>query len=185
MNKYWRTRKLKVYMCHMCIRLSHAVKLHAELESMKQLQLEKINKMDGLLYNLLEEKDRELQEIEQVEDTQFLQGMTMTPMLACHALILARRVFLEHFIEISVVMVFTSKIIAKQLLDSDLITENNFDEVSREDDTKSGMERGTVLMKALKATINRQPGLMTSLIKVLEKNEAFKSIAMKMEHRIS
>ena len=72
-------------MCHMCsIRLSHTVKLHAELESMKQLQLEKINKMDGLLYNLLEEKDRELQEMEQVEDTQFLQGMTMTPMLACY-----------------------------------------------------------------------------------------------------
>ena len=84
MNKYWRTRKLKVYMCHMCIKLSHAVKLHAELESMKQLQLEKINKMDGLLYNLLEEKDKELQEMEQVEDTQFLQGMTMTPILTCH-----------------------------------------------------------------------------------------------------
>ena len=71
-------------MCHMCIKLSHAVKLHAELESMKQLQLEKINKMDGLLYNLLEEKDKELQEMEQVEDTQFLQGMTMTPILTCH-----------------------------------------------------------------------------------------------------
>lgn len=65
-------------------------------------------------------------------------------------------------------MVFTSKIIAKQLLDSDLITENNFDEVSRKDDTKSGIERGTALMKALKTTINQQPGLMTSLIEVLE-----------------
>lgn len=67
MRKYWRkrdiTKKLKVYM-HIVrpqvhITLSHAVRLHAELESMKQLQLEKINKLDGLLYNLLEEKDRE------------------------------------------------------------------------------------------------------------------------------
>ena len=70
--------------------------------------------------------------------------------------------------------------IAKQLLDNNLITNNNFDEVSREDDTKSGIERGTELMKALKATINQWPGLMTSLIEVLGKNEAFKSIAMKM-----
>ena len=70
--------------------------------------------------------------------------------------------------------------VAKQLLDNYLITKNNFDEASREDDTKSGMERGSVLMKALKATINQRPGLLTSLIAVLRRNEAFKSIAMKM-----
>ena len=89
---------------------------------------------------------------------------------------------MEHYIELSVIMAVTSNrlSIAKQLHDNNLITENNFDEASREDDTKSGIERGTELMKALKATINQWPGLMTSLIEVLKKDEAFKSIAMKM-----
>ena len=89
---------------------------------------------------------------------------------------------MEHFIELSVIMAVTSNrlSIAKQLLDNNLITKNNFDEASREDETKSGIERGSVLMKALKVTINQRPGLVTYLIAVLKKNEAFQSIAMKM-----
>ena len=74
--------------------------------------------------------------------------------------------------------------IAKQLLDNYLITKNNFDKASREDDTKSGMERGIVLMKALRATISQQPDLINSLIETLKRNEAFKSIAMKIEQSI-
>ena len=92
---------------------------------------------------------------------------------------------MEHSIELSVIMAVNNNrlSIAKQLLDNSLITKNNFDEAFREDDAKSGIERGTVLMKALKATINQRPDLMTSLIKVLKENEAFKSIAMKMGQR--
>ena len=54
-------------------------KLHRkQLEEEKKTEFEK---MDMLLYNLLQENDRELQEIitqnlEQAEDTQFLQGTT-------------------------------------------------------------------------------------------------------------
>lgn len=181
------------------------VELRTELDSMKKLhrkQLEEkkkteFEKMDMLLCDLLQEKDRELQQIvtqnlDQADSAQFLKGIYTQYYFVCFIFILksilAKIVFLEHFIELSVVMAVTSNrlSIAKQLLDNYLITKNNFDEVSREDDAKSGMERGTVLMKALKATINRQPDLMTSFIKVLEKNEAFKSIAMKMgqEHSI-
>ena len=60
-------------------------KLHRkQLEEEKKTEFEK---MDMLLYNLLQENDRELQEIipqnlEQEEDTQFLQGTTnIMPML--------------------------------------------------------------------------------------------------------
>ena len=52
-------------------------KLQKQLEEKEKTEFEK---MDMLLYNLLQENDRELQEIiqnlEQAEDTQFLQGTT-------------------------------------------------------------------------------------------------------------
>ena len=70
-------------------------------------------------------------------------------------LILAKEAFLEHYNELSDVMAVTSNrlSIAKQLHDNNLITKDNFDEASREDDTKSGMERGSKLMKTLKSLV--------------------------------
>ena len=77
----------------LCMKLSHTVEFRAELESVKKLhqkQLEEkekatkeaeFQKMDVLLCDLLQEKDRELQQIvtqnlDQADSPQFLKGTT-------------------------------------------------------------------------------------------------------------
>ncbi|XP_011408461.2 PREDICTED: uncharacterized protein LOC105315485, partial [Amphimedon queenslandica] len=135
-----------------------------ELEKKAELQ-----KIDELLYSSLQEKDTELQKViqmQQVNDTQYLQ---------------AKRVFLEHFIELSVAIAVTPNrlSVVKQLFDSGLVSETNLHQAT-EDDTVSGIEKGAVLMKELKAFINERPELISSLVAVLEKNEAFKSIAKRI-----
>uniref|UniRef100_A0A1X7TQ78 CARD domain-containing protein n=1 Tax=Amphimedon queenslandica TaxID=400682 RepID=A0A1X7TQ78_AMPQE len=135
-----------------------------ELERKTELQ-----KIDKLFYSSLQEKDTELQEViqmQQVNDTQYLQ---------------AKRVLLEHFIELSVAMAVTPNrlSVVKQLFDSGLVSETNLHQAT-EDDTVSGIEKGAVLMKELKAFINERPELISSLVAVLEENEAFKSIAKRI-----
>ena len=89
--------------------------------------------------------------------------------------------FLEHFLELSVVMAVTSNrlSVAKQLYGSGLISETSFHQVT-EDDALSGIETGIVLMNDLKASINHKPDLISSLVAVLEGNESFKSIAKRI-----
>ena len=86
--------------------------------------------------------------------------------------------FLEHFIELSVAMAVTPNrlSVVKQLYDTGLISEASL----LQDDTVSGIESGIVLMNDLKAAINERPDLISSLVAVLEGNEAFKSIAKRI-----
>ena len=97
-------------------------------------------------------------------------------------MLLAKRVFLEHFIELSVAMAITPNrlSVVKQLFDSNLISETSFHQAT-EDDALSGIETGIVLMNDLKASINLKPDLISILVAVLEGNEAFKSIAKRIE----
>ena len=162
-------------------RILEKEKITEEKEKERKAELQKI---DGLLYSLLQEKDTELQEViqmQQVEDTQYLQGINIVFCVRFTSLLLAKRVFLEHFIELSVVMAVTPNrlSVVKQLYGSGLISETSFHQATG-DDALSGIETGIVLMNDLKASINEKPDLISLLVAVLEGNEAFKSIAKRI-----
>lgn len=79
-------RKLKVHhACSvtLCMKLSHTVEFIAELESMKKLHQKQLEEKEKAEFQKMDmqEKDRELKQIvtqnlEQSEDTQFLEGTT-------------------------------------------------------------------------------------------------------------
>ena len=156
-------------------------KVMEEREKERKAELQKI---DGLFYSLLQEKDTELQEViwmQQVEDTQYLQGIKLCFHVSFTSILIAKRVLLEHFVDLSVVMAVTPNrlAIAKQLYGSNLISETSFHQAT-EGDAVSGIESGIVLMKDLKASVNHKPDLISSLVAVLEGNEVFKSIARRI-----
>ena len=98
---------------------------------------------------------------------------------------LAKEVFRKHFAELTKLMsVATNRLtVALELYSEELllITEECYDEAV-DDSPRTDMVKGTALAKAVKATINSQPRLITKLISVLEKLETFNSLANKLSH---
>ena len=94
---------------------------------------------------------------------------------------LAKEVFRKHFAELTKLMsVATNRLtVALELYSEELITEECYDEAV-DDSPRTDMVKGTTLAKAVKATINSQPRLITKLISVLEKLEIFNSLANKL-----
>ena len=74
--------------------------------------------------------------------------------------------------------------IAPELFSSRLITPQCYDSAV-DDSSKTNMEKGTSLMMGLMSTINTQPQLITKLIDILKKFDAFKLIAEAMHHDLS
>ena len=83
---------------------------------------------------------------------------------------LVKEVFREHFAELTnLLSVSTNRLtVAAELYSEKLITETCYDEAV-DDSPRTDMAKGTSLAKAVKATINNQPQLITKLISVLEK----------------
>ena len=71
--------------------------------------------------------------------------------------------------------------IAVELYGEKLISETCFDDAV-DDGPRTDMAKGISLAKAVKATINSQPQLLTTLIDVLYKVEAFSGLAEKLSH---
>ena len=96
---------------------------------------------------------------------------------------LAKEVFRKHFAELTKLMsVATNRLtVAVELYSEELITEECYDDIN-DRSLLSDLEKGTSLAKAVKATINSQPQLITKLISVLEKLETFNSLANKLSH---
>ena len=96
---------------------------------------------------------------------------------------LAKEVFRKHFAELTKLMsVATNRLtVAVELYSEELITEECYDEAI-DDSPRTDMAKGSSLAKAVKATINSQPQLITKLISVLEKLEIFNSLANKLSH---
>ena len=154
------------------------------LETREMEMKAELKKIDGLLYSLLQQKDTELQEViqlQQVEDTQYLQGIKLCFCVRFNSILLAKRVFLEHSVELSIAMAVTPNrlSVVKQLYGSNLISETSFHQAT-EGDAVSGIETGIVLMNDLKASINQKPDLISSLVAVLEGNETFQPIAKRI-----
>ena len=69
--------------------------------------------------------------------------------------------------------------VAPQLYSEDLIPKAiNEDSITS---SKTGHDKANLLLFALEATIDAQPQLMKTLIKILRKNDALKVIADKMD----
>ena len=96
---------------------------------------------------------------------------------------LVKKVFRKHFAELSDLMTVSSNrlSLATRLYSAELITEECYDEAV-DDSPRTDKVKGTSLAKAVKATINSQPQLITKLISVLEKLETFNSLANKLSH---
>ena len=99
---------------------------------------------------------------------------------------LAKEVFWKYFAELTKLMsVATNRLtVAVELYSEELITEECYDEAV-DDSPRTDMAKCTSLaksLKAVKATINSQPQLITKLISVLEKLETFNSLANKLSH---
>ena len=90
-------------------------------------------------------------------------------------------VFRKHFAELTKLMsIATNRLaVAVELYSEKLITEGFFDEAV-DDGPRTDMAKGVSLSKAVKATINSQPQLITKLISILQNIEAFNSLAVKM-----
>ena len=98
---------------------------------------------------------------------------------------LAKKVFRKHFAELSDLMTVSSNrlSIASRLYSEELITDACYDEAV-DDGTRTDIAKGTSLAKAVKATINSQPQLITKLISILQSIEAFNSLAVKMSRNL-
>ena len=98
---------------------------------------------------------------------------------------LAKKVFRKHFAELSDLMTVSSNrlSIASRLYSEELITDTCYDEAV-DDGTRTDIAKGTSLAKAVKATINSQPQLITKLISILQNIEAFISLAVKMSRNL-
>ena len=98
---------------------------------------------------------------------------------------LAKKVFRKHFAELSDLMTVSSNrlSIASRLYSEELITDTCYDEAV-DDGTRTDIAKGTSLAKAVKATINSQPQLITKLISILQNIEAFNSLAVKMSRNL-
>ena len=96
---------------------------------------------------------------------------------------LVKEVFRKHFAELTnLLSVSTNRLtVAAELYSKKLITEECYDEAV-DDSPRTDKVKGTSLAKAVKATINSQPQLITKLISVLEKLETFNSLANKLSH---
>ena len=90
-------------------------------------------------------------------------------------------IFRKHFAELTKLMsIATNRLaVAVELYSEKLITEGFFDEAV-DDGPRTDMAKGVSLAKAVKATINSQPQLITKLISILQNIEAFNSLAVKM-----
>ena len=102
------------------------------------------------------------------------------PSSQCHNI---KDVFRTHFADLtSLVSDSTHRLsIAPKLYSARLISEQCFDEVI-DYSSKSDAEKGLALMRALKSSIHSQPLLFITLVTVLEKVEAFVSLAKKLKH---
>ena len=98
---------------------------------------------------------------------------------------LAKKVFRKHFAELSDLMIVSSNrlSIASRLYSEELITDTCYDEAV-DDGPRTYIAKGTSLAKAVKATINSQPQLITKLISILQNIEAFNSLAVKMSRNL-
>lgn len=74
--------------------------------------------------------------------------------------------------------------IASKLYSARLITTECHDRAV-DDSAKSDVEKGTSLMRGLRSSIDNQPQLLTKLIDVLKKLDAFISVAESMQHNLS
>ena len=94
-----------------------------------------------------------------------------------------KKVFKKHFAELTnLLSIATNRLkLAAELYSKALITEEFYDEAV-DSSPLTDMAKGTSLAKAVKATINSQPQLITKLISVLEKLETFNSLANKLSH---
>ena len=91
------------------------------------------------------------------------------------------KVFRKHFAELTQLMsVATNRLtVAVELYSEGLITAKCYDEAV-DDSPRTDMAKGTSLAKAVKATIDNQPQLITKLINVLENLETFNSLANRL-----
>ena len=98
---------------------------------------------------------------------------------------LAKKVFRKHFAELNDLMTVSSNrlSIASRLYSEELITDTCYDEAV-DDGPRTDIAKGTSLAKAVKATINSQPQLITKLISILQNIEAFNSLAVKMSRNL-
>ena len=96
---------------------------------------------------------------------------------------LAKKVFRNHFAELTkLTSIATNRLtVAVELYSDKLITEGSYDEAV-DDGPRTDMAKGVSLAKAVKATINSQPQLITKLISILRNIEAFNSLANKMSY---
>ena len=94
-----------------------------------------------------------------------------------------KTVFRTHFAELShLVSVATNRSsLATELYSAYLIPESCFDE-TQDNSNKTDNERGSSLMKAIKASIHSKPSLFEKFIVVLENIEAFKEFAKKLKN---
>ena len=74
--------------------------------------------------------------------------------------------------------------VASKLYSARLITTECHDRAV-DDSSKSDVEKGTSLMRGLTSSINNQPRLLTKLIDILKKLDAFVSVAERMQHDLS
>ena len=97
---------------------------------------------------------------------------------------LVKKVFRKCFVELTnLLSVSTNRLtVAAELYSAELISEECYDEAVDDGVLRTDMAKGVSLAKAVKATINSQPQLITKLISVLEKLEAFNSLANKLSH---
>ena len=102
------------------------------------------------------------------------------PLSQCHNI---KDVFRKHFAEFSrLVSISTNRqLIAPELYSACLIPEPCYDEVV-DNSSKSDIEKGLALMRALKSSIHSQPLLFITLVTVLENVEAFVPLAKKLKH---
>ena len=94
---------------------------------------------------------------------------------------LAKKVFRKYFAELSDLMTVSSNrlSIGTRLYSEEIITEGSFDEAV-DDGPRTDMAKGVSLAKAVRATINSQPQLITKLISILQNIEAFNLLAVKL-----
>ena len=92
-----------------------------------------------------------------------------------------KKVFKKYLADISGLLAVPDNMsaVAPQLYSEDLIPKAIYEDNITS--SKTGRDKANLLLFALEATIDAQPQLMKTLIKILRKNDALKVIADKMD----
>ena len=96
-----------------------------------------------------------------------------------------KKVLKKHFADLSDLLAVPDNMsaLAPKLYSEDLIPEEAYDNIITS--SKSGRDKANLLLHALRATISIEPQSLKTLIEVLRRSKAFKTIADKMDEDVS